>query len=691
MKQTKFIYALGLTVLLSLVGCGKTGNSNSDSNVSTPNSNSDSSEQPTYQTITIAEAIALANQAGATETTEKYYVAGTIKEIRNSTYGEMTITDGTDSLYIYGVYSADDKLYADLTDKPYVGDTIVVYGSLKMYNETPEMGKVTLIDFEHVDVSDKVDLTQYTEKTILQARDVADDEKVKVSGVVAAITYSNGMNPNGFYLTDDAASIYVYGGDAAAQVAVGNKVTVAATKDFYVLDSEAQYAQQFGYQGSNQLAKAYVIENDKGNTPANLSWVTETTIKDILDTPLTNNITTNIYKVNAIVHKSIGTGFVNYYFDDLDDKTGTYTYTQNNGSDFAWLDQYDGKVCTAYVSPINCKSTPTGCVYRFVPIKVMDEGFTFDESKAPQFALDYYAKSQFLTTYNADPQLEVVTSLTSELLHLENVVLTYTSSNTNSVYFEETQAGTIMHTKDAGVAQITIKASYKTYSAEMSVTITVNEAISVDTLTVKQAIDASDNTEVVVKGIVSSSTVNQKSGFYLIDETGSITVRLTSADELALLKLGNEVVVKGTRCHILKDGTTNMIGQSCIDNATILQNNYGSHEYSTASFTECTFTDVYNKIQEVDIDYTTDVYVIDAYIKQNKYNYSINADANSESYITLYASGNSQYAFLAPYADQTVKMEVALCNWNSKSVYKACVLSIITDDGKVLNTAHISQ
>lgn len=695
MKQKKFTDALGLTILLALVGCGKVDNSNSNSSLpSDVDSNSayesNSNDKASYETISIAQAIAIANATGTTETTEKYYVAGKITSITNSTFGELTITDGTNSLYIYGVYGKDENLFADLPEKPSAGDEIVVYGSLKMYKDLPEMGKSTLIAWTKIDVSDKVDLTQYAEKTILQAREVADDVKVKVSGVVAAITYSNGMNPNGFYLTDNEASIYVYGGDAAQQVKVGNTITVAAQKDFYVLDSEIQYAKKFGYQGSNQLALPYIIENDKATSNVDLSWVNETTIKDILETPLTNNITTNIYKVNAVIHKSLGEGFVNYYLDDLDDKTGTYTYTQNNGNDFSWLDTYDGKICTVYLSPINCKSTATGCVYRFLPIQVMEEDFQFDESKAPRFALDYFATSQFLQSYNADPELEVVTSVTSSLLNIENVVLTYTSSNTNSVYFETIDSKTIMHTKNAGTAVVTIHASYKNYSDQMTVTITINESISMKSLTVKEAIKTEDGTEVIVKGIVSSSTVNQKSGLYLIDETGSITVRLTSADDLTLLKLGNEVIIKGTRSHITKDAE-NIIGQSCIDSATVLQNNYGSYEYSTASFIETTFMDVFNKIEVATVDYTTQVFVIDAYIKQNQYNYSINASVDSAEYITLYASGNSQYAFLQPYANQTVKMEVALCNWNTKSVYKACVLSIITEDGKVLNTAHISQ
>ena len=92
----------------------------------------------------------------------------------------------------------------------------------------------------------------------------------------------------------------------------------------------------------------------------------EYTIKEIMETPLSENMTTNIFKVNALVKKVPGNGFVNYYFNDIDGVTGSYTYTACNGSDFAWLDEFDGKICTVYLSPMNAKSTTSGCIYRFM-------------------------------------------------------------------------------------------------------------------------------------------------------------------------------------------------------------------------------------------------------------------------------------------------------------------------------------
>ena len=171
--------------------------------------------------------------------------------------------------------------------------------------------------------------------TIDEARKAEKGAKVQVTGVVAQITYASGMAPNGIYLVDNTNSIYVYNNEVATSVAVGNTITIVAEKDWWILEKEAESAAKHGYQGCNQLTEARVIENDKKVSEPDYSWVKESTVKQILDTPFTTDITTTIYKVTALVKKSHveGQNFVNYYIDDLDGVTGSYIYTQCNGSD----------------------------------------------------------------------------------------------------------------------------------------------------------------------------------------------------------------------------------------------------------------------------------------------------------------------------------------------------------------------
>ncbi len=644
-----------------------------------------------YNCITIAEAIELAKTAGDAGTAEKYYVYGIIKEVSNGMYGEMTIYDETGELYVYGVYSKDESTrYDAMTEKPVSGDEVVLLGMLKTYKEKPEMDRGYLQEFTHVDI--EVDENEYVPSTVDAARNAEEGNKVKLTGVVAQITYASGMVPNGFYLVDNTGSIYIYGNDAASSVSEGNTVSVIGEKTYYVLATEQANADKFGYKGSCQLQNATVVENDKGNTDYDKSWITESTVKEIMETKVTENITTNIYKVNALVKKVPGNGFVNYYFNDIDGVTGSYTYTMCNGSDFAWLDAFDGKICTVYLSVMNAKSTTSGCVYRFMPIEVVYENYAF-AGNAAEYAIKYHGLDQFLSKYDADPALEVLTEVTNDLLGLTNVPLTYSSSDTEVAYFESVDGKVIFHTKNAGSTTIKVSSTFGEASFSSEFEVVVNEAVNYETITVKEAFDTADGEVVTVKGIVAGSLVNQ-SGFYLIDETGVIAVKGAEAD-IALLSVGDEVVIRGTKGHQQKsDYTGTSIGQNNIYDAEILVNYYGNHEYSTATFkNDKTVEELYNL--DPTVDYSGDVYIVQAIVEVTETAYytsiAITGINNTSIKFTLYCSSANQYSFLKPYAGQVITLELAMCNWNSKSYYTGCVISAIVNGEKIHNTLNFAN
>ena len=640
-----------------------------------------------FDCITIAEAIALATEAGSSGTKEQYYVYGIIEEVTNGMYGEMTIKDETGSIYVYGVYSADAQTrYDAMTDKPVAGDEVVLLAMLKTYNGKPELDRGYLQAFKHNEV--EVDLSDYpdSDMSIESIREEEAGTLIRATGVVTQITYAFGMNPNGFYLVDETGSIYVYGNEAIS-VSVGNKITIVGEKTYYVLENEQSAAKKYGYKGSCQIQDIIIISNDKGNNEPDYSWVEETTVKDIIDTPFTSNITTTIYKVNALVTKDDRGSFVNYYFNDLDGVTGSYTYTACSGEDFAWLDEFDGKVCSVYLSPINAKSTSSGCIWRFLPIKVTDEGFTFDKANGASFVGKYYILEQFLSSYESDPSTVLLANVSNDIIGIENAKVTYKSSNTDLLYFEEIENGYILHTKDdsEGKVTVSITVEYESVKAEYEVEIELVKPVVYDTISVQDAINSEDGTEVILRGIVASSLVNQ-SGFYLIDDTGVIAV-VASADQVALLSSGDEVVVTGTKTHRIKDGYLGA-GQINIDNATILANYYGNHEYSTSTFDHSkTLEELY--AFDHNEDHSTEVYVVNAKVKVvTSYFYTslkiISLDGKTE--MSLYCSSADQYGFLKAYDGKEVTLELALCNWNGKDYYAGCVISVTYNGEKTVNT-----
>ena len=647
-------------------------------------------EEEEIKVITIAEALELCGEEGNV-TEERYYIRATVKTIVNANYGQMIIADATGEISVYGTYSADGELYYNqLEDRPYRGDEVLLYCILQNYNGTKEVKNARLIEFTHVEPD--INLDDYTDMSVADAREAAKGTKIKIDGVVAQITYANGFRPNGFFLVDETGSIYVFDGDLAQRVAEGNKVTFVGEKDYWILETEQGFAQNFGYQGSCQIANTTLIELDDSKTyDYDKSWITESTVKDILEAPVTENVTTTIYKVNALVKKVPGTGFVNYYFYDIDGETGAYTYSQCNGGDFEWLDEFDGKICTVYLSPINCKSTAGACFFRLVPIEVIDEGYTFDTTKAPEYAITYHALGQFGTSYTADPALELLTSVSSELLGFEGVTLSYASSNEDVLYFETVDGKVIMHcAADATTTvTVTVTATYGELTATGTTEITVSPVPAIEHGNVLDAINAATGEIVTVKGIVGPSLVN-KVGFYLIDETGVIAVQ-TTAEYMATLSIGDEVIVTGTR-DVKTKGGAGYFGQSNLYESVVVANYYGGHEYSTSTFvTDKTLKEVYDL--DPTVDYTTTVFVLKAtvFVEESAYYTNIYlTDANGTK-LRLYCSSANQYNWLKAFAGQEVTVEVAACNWNDKNYYTGCVLSVVTEDGKVFNELNFSK
>ena len=639
--------------------------------------------------ITIAEALELCGEPGNI-TTERYYIRGIIQTIKNGSYGQMVIADETGSIDVYGTYSADGELtYTQLEYQPVKGDEVLLHCILQNYNGTKEVKNARLIEYKNN--QSEIDVSQYAPATVIEARAAEKGANLKITGVVARITYATGMKPSGFILIGDGSSIYVYDGDAAQRVQIGNTVTVAGTKDYWILDSEIAGAEKFGYKGCNQLTDCILVENDNKVSEIDFSAATEITVKELLNTPVTEDITTLVYKVNALVKEVPGNGFTNYYFFDLDGETGNYTYSQCNGNDFEWLREFDGKICTVYITALNAKSTGTSCNFRFLPVAVIDEGYKFDTTKAPEFVLEYNVMDLFKTEYTGNPLLEVPTSLSSELLGFENVTVTYTSSNEKAVKFTTADGKTVMECLGAGKATVTVTATYNGKTATETIEITVITPDVLDATNVQDAIQSEVGDTVTVKGIVGPSLVN-RDGFYLIDETGLISVIVADVALLGEIEIGQEIIIKGMRDKFHNNQGGTHAGQTAITGATLVANYYGQHEYDTSNFvTDKTVDDFY--ALDASVDYSTTVFVLKATVVFNETAYYTNCnlvDADGTK-ITLYCSSGKQYGFLKQFAGQEVTVEIAACNWNNKTFWAGCVLSVITEDGKVINSLNFDN
>ena len=109
--------------------------------------------------------------------------------------------------------------------------------------------------------------------------------------------------------------------------------------------------------------------------------------------------------------------------------------------------------------------------------------------------------NQFEDKYQGDPEYEVKTTVSSELLGFTGVTVSYKSSNEDAFYFSKdvvTVDGTShevlrLHTKNPGTATITVTATYGANSASATKEVTYAKPAEYKTITVGQAVETADS------------------------------------------------------------------------------------------------------------------------------------------------------------------------------------------------------
>ena len=91
-------------------------------------------------------------------------------------------------------------------------------------------------------------------------------------------------------------------------------------------------------------------------------------------------------------------------------------------------------------------------------------------------------------------------------------------------------------------------------------------------------------------------------------------------------------------------------------------------------------------------DYTTTVFVLKATVLVEESAYYTNIYlTDGSTKIRLYCSSAKQYGWLKEFSGQEITVEIAACNWNDKNYYTGCVLAVVTDTGKILNTLNFAK
>ena len=98
-----------------------------------------------YNTITVAEALELAEMYTSAPSIEKYYVVARVKEIVSASNGRMYIYDETGTIYVYkSTLLSGAAISSSSLEK---GDLVLICGTLRNYRGTLEIDTGTIIDF----------------------------------------------------------------------------------------------------------------------------------------------------------------------------------------------------------------------------------------------------------------------------------------------------------------------------------------------------------------------------------------------------------------------------------------------------------------------------------------------------------------------------------------------------------------
>lgn len=155
-----------------------------------------------YDVVTLPEAVELAGTDGS-YTEKAYTIQGVVTEIANETYGNLYVSDGTNSFYVYGIYDYKGNKYNAMEYKPQVGDHITLTGSLGSYKGTAQMKNATLVE-----TISPLSTAGLTANAVAREDNVYTDTLYYAKGVVTEVknaTYGN------IYIQDETGTIYVYG------------------------------------------------------------------------------------------------------------------------------------------------------------------------------------------------------------------------------------------------------------------------------------------------------------------------------------------------------------------------------------------------------------------------------------------------------------------------------------------------
>lgn len=201
---------------------------------------------------------------------ETYYkLTGTVTNINNASWGNLTIEDETGDVYVYGVAKDEASVgggpsFSGLGVE--VGDTLTIAGKRASFNDSPQVGDAYYISHKKGDGGDEPGPGEIEEVTVEEflAKPVDAGVYYRLTGTITDLyntAYGN------FTLVDETGSVLVYGLTAEKVSSNDQSFSTLGLKEGDIVTLEGTRAE---YDGEAQVGgPAYYISHEEGETPEN--------------------------------------------------------------------------------------------------------------------------------------------------------------------------------------------------------------------------------------------------------------------------------------------------------------------------------------------------------------------------------------------------------------------------------------
>lgn len=536
------------------------------------------------------------------------------------------------------------------------------------------------------------------------------DAVYTIKGVFVRTYAAEYSGPQGFYLTDETDSIYVFAESFAEQIATfvdGQTITVTGTYARWIAAKEQESAAENGYTGARQLVATSIDEVINTNVDIPSTGYKESTIEDIYNHPWNDNITSNIYKVPARIYSAGSGDMFNWYMAALNDSFNLRCYSNNNKTVHNWLEDFEGRYFNVLIAVHNAAMT-SNKTWRIVPIAVLNE--LKDVETYQKDTVIYEAKKQFDEEYFGNVRVPLI----NVSQKIEGATISYTS-NDSDVNFETTEEGITMCSNVDGKKdiEITIKVELNGKSYTEKIVATFQEFVEpANSLTVTQALEKELDTEMIVKGTVVQYLYNKPTvfaGVVIIDDATGAAIQVTrfvddanndiTTDIVSKIEIGNKIYVSGKRAVY-------QFRQE-VDTCKLIYNDYNIHDINYSLFNQSTTivemnnfawnSELANTAIDPSTNICTIIYKMSLYVTKTSGSYpqyvlydnaenaaTDNLDLRQKLYTQ---SGIEMYSWIEPYVNQQVECYymIRLAKPNNKAVRADGLLIGIVDGENVIN------